>query len=280
MDRSCAASDARRERRTGGAGPRSSRAGRDAGNADPDLRLDLLRDLQDLQDPDQPVVARDLGARRHHRHRIAAADRELQSSVHDDEFIFRPPLCCTRCGPRDRGAGPIHRSRKAMRCSSARGGVPAELPAAGEDGRRGRAPSTPCPVTSSRARSASSSVHCGRPNPGDGHSRSFGARTEGAAQMGNEKEGVSVRFARNLLTKRPPDPLDIATASCPLLKREGALIDAALAARSHDVAAGDQAAARHAGRGASAAISSFLRTSSCSSRSMFWNSRSLVRRRK
>ena len=62
--------------------------------------------------------------------------------------------------------------------------------------------------------------------------------------------------------------------------REGALIGAALAAGSHDVAAGDRAAARHAGLGASAAISSFLRTSSCSSRSIFWNRRSLVRRRK
>ena len=42
--------------------------------------------------------------------------------------------------------------------SGARGGVQAELPAAGEDGRRAELPSTPCPVTSSRARSAASSV--------------------------------------------------------------------------------------------------------------------------
>jgi len=30
---------------------------------------------------------------------------------------------------------------------------------------------------------------CGRSDPGDGRPRSFAARTEGAAQMGNEKEG-------------------------------------------------------------------------------------------
>ena len=119
------------------------------------------------------------------------------------------------------------------------------------------------------------------PEHATGRPRSFGARTEGGAQMGNEKEGARARFARSLLTKRPPDPLEIATASCPSPQVRGRTnFDAALATRSHDVAAGARAAAGHTGLGVSAAISSFLRVSSCSSRSMFWNSRSLVRRRK
>ena len=59
-----------------GAGSPSSKSHqweREAGNgtpADPDLRLDLLRDLQDVPDTGQSVVAGDRGAGRHHRHSL------------------------------------------------------------------------------------------------------------------------------------------------------------------------------------------------------------------
>ena len=75
--------------------------------ADPDLRLDLLRDLQGVQDSGQPVVARDRDVGRDHRHRVAAADHELQSSVHEKcPHLFRGDArAAVGEGPRDRGAG-------------------------------------------------------------------------------------------------------------------------------------------------------------------------------
>jgi hypothetical protein len=166
-----------------------------------------------------------------------------------------------------------------MRCSTRSGRRSSSSLQRVKTGDEAESPSTPFHVFKGKVRVVLGAIAAGRIQA-DGRPRSFGARTEGAAQMGNEKEEGEGSFRKKSSYKRPPDPLDIATASRPLLKREGALIDAALAARSHDVAAGDRAAARHAGLGASAAISSFLRTTSCSNRSIFWNRRSLVRRRK
>ncbi len=65
------------------------------------------RHLQDVQDSGQPVVACDRDARRHHRHRAAAADHELQSSVHDQcpHLLRGDAGAAVGEGPRDRGSG-------------------------------------------------------------------------------------------------------------------------------------------------------------------------------
>src|SRR6476646_5131781 len=48
----------------------------------PDLRLDLLRSVQGLQNTGQPMVARHSDVGRPHWHCAASADHELQPSVH------------------------------------------------------------------------------------------------------------------------------------------------------------------------------------------------------
>ena len=85
-----------------------SRSERNNGTpAGPHLRFDLLRNLQNIQNPSEPVVAGDRDARRNPRHRIYFAGHELQSSVHEEcAYLFHGH---TRSAvgerPRDRGAG-------------------------------------------------------------------------------------------------------------------------------------------------------------------------------
>src|SRR5262249_56775223 len=96
--------------KTSGDGLRSSRSGPGANNgtlADPDLRFDLLRSVQTVQDTGQPMVVGDRGAGRNHWHRAVAADHELQSSVYEEcpHLFFRHARAADRAGPGDRGPG-------------------------------------------------------------------------------------------------------------------------------------------------------------------------------
>src|SRR6516164_6261950 len=87
--------------------------------AHPDLRLDLLRHLQGVQDTGQPMVACDRGAGRDHRHCVAAADHELQSSLHHQcpHLFCRDSRVSVGQGPRDRGAGAGERAAQGRGCA-------------------------------------------------------------------------------------------------------------------------------------------------------------------